>query len=194
MIVSLFSSINLPFSLVRNPLIRGALDTTLCDKVYQWLVAGRCFFPESPVSSTNKTDHTDITEILLKVGLTTITLTLIHSHCIGTTEDTIPIIILSFISNLCLSLRLTHSVLQSCFGHSVAFTFTLFISLLLLLCRNRGVRVMVFNTTFNNISVISWRSVLLVENTGVLGENHRPATSHWQPLSHNVVSSILRMS
>jgi len=27
----------------------------------------------------------------------------------------------------------------------------------------QGVRVMVFNATFNNISVISWRSVLLVE-------------------------------
>ena len=26
---------------------------------------------------------------------------------------------------------------------------------------------LVFNTTFNNISVISWRSVLLVEETGV---------------------------
>ena len=34
------------------------------------------------------------------------------------------------------------------------------------------VRVMVFNATFNNISVISWRSVLLVEETGVPGENH----------------------
>jgi len=31
---------------------------------------------------------------------------------------------------------------------------------------------MVFNATFNNISVISWRSVLLVEETGVPGENH----------------------
>jgi hypothetical protein len=29
---------------------------------------------------------------------------------------------------------------------------------------------MVFNTTFNNISVISWRSVLLMEETGVPGE------------------------
>ncbi len=29
-----------------------------------------------------------------------------------------------------------------------------------------GVRVMVFNDTFNNISVISWWSVLLVEETG----------------------------
>jgi len=31
---------------------------------------------------------------------------------------------------------------------------------------------MVFNTTFNNISVISWLSVLLVEETGVHRENH----------------------
>jgi hypothetical protein len=29
---------------------------------------------------------------------------------------------------------------------------------------------MVFNATFNNISVISWRSVLLVEETGVPGK------------------------
>jgi len=36
---------------------------------------------------------------------------------------------------------------------------------------------MVFNVTFNNISVIS---VLLLEETGVAGENHRPAVSHWQ--------------
>ena len=40
------------------------------------------------------------------------------------------------------------------------------------------VRVMVFNTTFNNFSVISWWSVLLVKETGVPGENHRPAASH----------------
>ena len=37
---------------------------------------------------------------------------------------------------------------------------------------------MVINATFNNVSVISWQSVLLVEETGVSGENHRPATSH----------------
>ena len=35
---------------------------------------------------------------------------------------------------------------------------------------------MVFNATFNNISVISWLSVLLVEETRVPGENHRPVT------------------
>jgi hypothetical protein len=44
------------------------------------------------------------------------------------------------------------------------------------------------NATYNNISVISWRSVLLVEETGVPRENHQPVTSHWQT-SHNVVSS-----
>jgi len=48
------------------------------------------------------------------------------------------------------------------------------------------VRFMVFNATCSNISVISWRSVLLVEETGVPGENHRPVASHWQTLSHNV--------
>jgi hypothetical protein len=53
---------------------------------------------------------------------------------------------------------------------------------------------MVFNTTFNNISVISWRSVLLVEETGVPEENHRPAASHWQTLSHNVVLSTPHLS
>ena len=47
---------------------------------------------------------------------------------------------------------------------------------------------MVFNVTFNNISVISRRSVLFVEDTGVLGENYRPTASHWQTLSHNVIS------
>ena len=31
---------------------------------------------------------------------------------------------------------------------------------------------MVFNATFNNISVVSWRSVLLLEEIGVPGENH----------------------
>jgi hypothetical protein len=34
------------------------------------------------------------------------------------------------------------------------------------------------NATFNNTSVISWRSVLLVEETEIPGENHRPFASH----------------
>jgi hypothetical protein len=40
------------------------------------------------------------------------------------------------------------------------------------------VRAMVFNVTFNNISLILWRSVLLVGEAGVPGENHRPATNY----------------
>jgi hypothetical protein len=54
------------------------------------------------------------------------------------------------------------------------------------------VLLMVFNATFNNIAAILWRSVLLVEETWGLGENHRPVGSHWQILSHNVVSSTPR--
>ena len=49
------------------------------------------------------------------------------------------------------------------------------------------------NFTFNNISVISWRSVLLVEETRVHRENHWPAASHWQTLSHNIVSKTPRL-
>ena len=45
---------------------------------------------------------------------------------------------------------------------------------------------MVFDATFNNILVILWQSILLVEETG---ENHRPVASHWQTLLHYVVSS-----
>ena len=41
-----------------------------------------------------------------------------------------------------------------------------------------------FNTFFNNISVISWQSVLLMEETGIPRENHWPVASHWQALSH----------
>ena len=48
----------------------------------------------------------------------------------------------------------------------------LFIELSLFVC------LMVLNATFNNISAISWQSVLLVEETGGPGENHRPVASH----------------
>ena len=51
------------------------------------------------------------------------------------------------------------------------------------------VRVMVFNARFNNISVILWWSVLLVEETRVPLKNHWPDASHWQTLSHKVASS-----
>ena len=47
---------------------RGVLYTTLCDKVCQWFSLG------TPVSSTNKTDHHNVTETQLKVALNIITL------------------------------------------------------------------------------------------------------------------------
>ena len=50
---------------------------------------------------------------------------------------------------------------------------------------------MVLNATFNNISCISWQSV---EETWVSGENHRPIASHWQTLSHIVISSTSCLS
>ena len=50
---------------------------------------------------------------------------------------------------------------------------------------------MVFSATFNNISVISWRSILLVKESG---ENRLRAPIHWQTLSHNVVSRAPRLT
>jgi len=39
----------------------GVLDTILCNKVCQWLVAGRWFSPSTLVTSTNKTNCHNIT-------------------------------------------------------------------------------------------------------------------------------------
>jgi hypothetical protein len=55
---------------------RGVLDTVLCDNVCLWLATGQWFSLVTPVSSTNKTDRHNITEILLKVALNTINLTI----------------------------------------------------------------------------------------------------------------------
>ena len=46
------------------------------------------------------------------------------------------------------------------------------------LTKKLGLGLMVFNATFNNISVILWWSVLFMEETRVPGENHRPVASH----------------
>jgi hypothetical protein len=53
---------------------------SLCEQVCQWLALGRGFYLGHSVSSINKTDRHDITEILLKVALNTITLTQIQSY------------------------------------------------------------------------------------------------------------------
>ena len=54
---------------------RGVLDTTLCDKVCQWLATDQWFPHGTLISSTNKTDLHNIAEILLKVALSNINLT-----------------------------------------------------------------------------------------------------------------------
>ena len=50
---------------------KSVLDTTLC----RGLEEGQWFSPDSPVSTTNISDRHDISEILLKVALSAITLT-----------------------------------------------------------------------------------------------------------------------
>jgi hypothetical protein len=76
----------------------------------------------------------------------------------------------------------------NCFDSVVFFCFSIYY-----ICCAR-VRVMVCNSFFNNISVISWRSVWLLEETGVPREIHRSAVNHWQTSSHNGVSSTPRLS
>ena len=50
---------------------QNVFNTTLCDQICQWHASGWWFSPGTPVSSTNKTDCHDITEILLKFVLNT---------------------------------------------------------------------------------------------------------------------------
>jgi hypothetical protein len=52
----------------------SVLDTTICDKVCQWLETGWWFSHGALVSFINKIDRHDITELLLKVVLNTINL------------------------------------------------------------------------------------------------------------------------
>jgi hypothetical protein len=58
-----------------------AMCTTVCAKVCQWLATGLWFSPDPPVSSTNKTDRHDITEVLLKVAFKTIKQTTNNEGC-----------------------------------------------------------------------------------------------------------------
>ena len=67
--------LSLPTLWFRIRLRRGVVETTLSDKVCQWLATGRWFSQGTLVSSLNKTDCHDITEILLKVAFYTIILT-----------------------------------------------------------------------------------------------------------------------
>ena len=60
---------------VRTPLMARCILCNIMWWSFQWLATGLWFSPDTLVSSTNKTNRHDITEILLKVVLNTITLT-----------------------------------------------------------------------------------------------------------------------
>ena len=58
---------------VQTPFMARCTQYNISDKACQWLATGWWLYPGTPVSSTNITDCQDITEILLKVALNTIT-------------------------------------------------------------------------------------------------------------------------
>ena len=55
---------------------------------------------------------------------------------------------------------------------------------------NTLIDLFVLNTTFSNISAISWRPVLVVEEAVVPGENHQPWSSNWKTLSLAAASRV----
>jgi hypothetical protein len=66
------------FSLTTSVWIYCESIFILCDKDCQWLMTCRLFSTVTPISSTNKTDSHDITEIMLQMALNTIALTIAH--------------------------------------------------------------------------------------------------------------------
>jgi hypothetical protein len=89
----------------------SVLNTTLCDKVCQWLAAGQWFSPGSLVSSISKTNCHDITEILLKVALSTITLTLKLSSDFLLGSNIYKIVLYFYLKFFLLSIALCRTVL-----------------------------------------------------------------------------------
>jgi hypothetical protein len=69
------------------PFLARCTHTKVCESL--WLATGQWFSPGTLVPSTNTTDHHNITEILLKVALNTITLT--QSLFYSSSNDNIPV-------------------------------------------------------------------------------------------------------
>ena len=63
--------------------------------------------------------------------------------------------------------------LSSTLGATQQFIKGEYIYIVYIISNEHRVRVMVLNATFNNISVISWRLVFFMVETGVPRENHR---------------------
>jgi hypothetical protein len=95
----------------------------------------------------------------------------VYCHCV-ILFNVLHIVIMSYCSMFCI-LLLCHSVQCSVYCHYVILLNVLYIVILVCL-----VFFMVLTATFNNISAISWWSVVLVKKTGGPGENHRPVASH----------------
>ena len=77
-----------------------------------------------------------------------------------------------------LAVIMGHEEKELCKPGNLALVLILDTATTILGCKEKVIglvyRFIVFNTTVNNISVILWRSVLLVEETRLPGENHRP--------------------
>jgi hypothetical protein len=113
-------SVLIPLTLwVRIPLRRDVLHATLCDKACQWLVTCRRFSFGTPVSSTNKTDRHDITEMLLQVTLNSILILLLLSNLL---EWTLIIKLTVYLqtTNLGIELKFHPPVTNKC-NYSVKF-------------------------------------------------------------------------
>jgi hypothetical protein len=153
--------------------------TAASDKVYQLFAHSRWF---SPASSTTKTGRHDIAEILLKVALNTINQSINQQHfsyilaisLIGSRNSSTQIKPPTFHKSL------TNFIVKSCREYPGEINRPIEIHPVHLDMSGiqthnysgKRVRVMEFNASFNNISVIQCRSVLLVEETGVPGEYH----------------------
>jgi hypothetical protein len=149
-----------------------------------------------------KTDSHDITVILLKVTLNTLILTLSNASYISSGSkmsfhrlshsSIISVyfyILLNIFSSRIYMIYLLQDILLK--NHKIMLSYLviklysakahvcchILLPLEMYEALDR-VRIRVFNVTFNNITVISWLSVLMVEETGVPGEKHRHATCH----------------
>jgi hypothetical protein len=127
------------------------------------MLACQWFSPCALVSSTNKTDCHDITEILSKVPVVLNTI--------------IPILTQSYVKKNDNKCNTEKNLLE--WPLEADSLLSVYTSIYVIQCQSLNyiliVRIMVFNATFNNISVVLRQSVLLVEETRLPVENHRPA-------------------